>query len=291
MEFLRKLVRRINDNIILRNVVLALCGFIVLIVLTIILLNWYTRHGQVREVPDFSGMSLAEAHHAGRGARLKIEVNDSLYMPAYEGGVILEQYPAPGAEVKSGRRIFVTVNSYSQKMVVIPYVTGYSLRQAKNNLDLAGLEIAELIYHSDLATNNVLEQRFGNRVIRQGSKLEAEVGSGVTLVVGRSESAPLQAVPRVVGFSLREAKSRLWEVGFNVGKITPDEGITPLSQRDAKVYAQSVPPGMRAEYGTAVDISLTLDEEKMEKGLKDSARAAQAAAAAAASEVENDTTP
>lgn len=286
MGFLQNLVRRINRNIILRNVVLALCAFIVFIVLAILSLNLFTRHGQERLVPDFSGMTVEEALRAGRGSKLRIEVNDSLYVPAYEGGIILEQNPGPGDEVKSGRRIFVTVNSYRQKKVVIPYVTGYSLRQAKTNLDLAGLEIEKLIYRPDLATNNVLEERFGDKIIRPDNKLEAEVGSGITLLVGRGDDAVLQVVPRVVGFSLREAKSRLWEIGFNLGKVTVDEGITPLNERDAKVYSQSPAPGSRMEYGTPVNISLTLDEPKVEKGVAEAARAARAAAEAWAREQE-----
>lgn len=280
MNFLKKLVQRINRNILLRNAVLALCALIVLIFLISILLNVFTRHGQVRQVPDLSGMTVTEAKHAGRGAHLRIEINDSLYVPAYPGGVILEQIPAPGTEVKSGRRIFVTVNSFRQKTVVIPYVTGYSLRQAKNNLDLAGLEIDKLIYRPDMATNYVLEEFYGDKIITQGSKLETEVGSGITLIVGRSDDSRPQTIPRLAGFPLREAKSRLWEAGFNVGKITYDEGINPLNQRDAKAYIQSPGPGVRAALGATVNFSVTLDEQKVEKGIKDAVKSAKAAAEA-----------
>ena len=157
MDFLRKLARKINGNPISRNLVLAACAIIVFMCVVNLLLNLFTRHGQVRDVPDFSGMTVEEAVKAGKGASLKIEVNDSLYVPAYPGGVILEQNPSAGARVKSGRHIFVTINSFHQKMVTVPYVTGFSLRQAKNNLEMAGLEIKELIYKSDIATNYVLE--------------------------------------------------------------------------------------------------------------------------------------
>ena len=141
MDFLRKLARKINGNPISRNLVLAACAIIVFMCVVNLLLNLFTRHGQVRDVPDFSGMTVEEAVKAGKGASLKIEVNDSLYVPAYPGGVILEQNPSAGARVKSGRHIFVTINSFHQKMVTVPYVTGFSLRQAKNNLEMAGLEI------------------------------------------------------------------------------------------------------------------------------------------------------
>ena len=263
---------------ITRNLVLAACAIIIFVFVVSQLLNLFTRHGQVRSVPDLSGMTVEEATHAGRHAKLQIEVNDSLYMPAYPGGVILEQTPSPGAKVKSGRHVFVTINSFRQKMVVIPYVTGFSLRQAKNNLELANLQIKELIYRDDIATNNVLEERFDGRLIRPNNKIEAEVGSGVTLIVGRGADAATQPVPRLVGFTAREAKSRLWEVGFNVGKVTADDGINALNEREAKVYAQSPGTGSRQPLGTRVNFSITLDDKKLDKGRKDSDRDAREAA-------------
>ena len=161
MDFLIKLARKINGNVIYKNLVLAACGIIVFVCVVNLLLNLFTRHGQIREVPDFSGMTVEQALKAGKGASLRIEVNDSLYVPDCAGGVILEQTPAPRARVKSGRHIFVTINSFHQKMVDVPYVTGFSLRQAKNNIEMAGLEIEELIYRPDMATNYVLEERCG----------------------------------------------------------------------------------------------------------------------------------
>lgn len=282
MDYLRKLIAKTSGNPIARNLVLALCAIIVFGFVANLLLNLFTRHGQVREVPDLSGMTIDEANHAGKSASLRIEINDSLYVPAYPGGVILEQNPAAGAKVKSGRRVFVTINSYNQKMVTIPYVTGYSLRQAKSNLEMAGLGIDKLIYQNDLATNNILEERYNGRVIRPGNKLQAEMGSGITLVVGLGSENTVQAVPRLAGFSLHEAKSRLWEAGFNVGRIKRDAGINLLNEKDAHVCAQSPAAGTRLGLGTSVDITITLDDKKVEEGHKQADRSMRAAAQALA---------
>ena len=255
MEFLRKLARKINGDVITRNLVLAACAVIVFVFVVSQLLNLFTRHGQVKVVPDFSGMTVEEALRAGRNASLRIEINDSLYVPAYPGGVILEQNPASGARVKSGRHIFVTINSFHQKKVEIPYVPGFSLRQAKNNIEMEGLEIKEIIYRNDIATNNVLEERYEGKAIRPGSKVEAEIGSGVTL-------------------------GRLWEAGFNVGKISGDDEINALNEREAKVYQQTPATGSRQPLGTTVRLSITRDEKKLEDGHKTSDRDARAAAKA-----------
>ena len=46
-----------------------------------LLLNLFTRHNKHVEVPDFMNMTLDEALAASRGDKLRIEVNDSLYVP------------------------------------------------------------------------------------------------------------------------------------------------------------------------------------------------------------------
>ncbi|MBE5033981.1 PASTA domain-containing protein [Gallalistipes aquisgranensis] len=276
MNPLRKLIERINGNVIARNVVLAVCAVVIFLFLVSVLLNLFTRHNKYKQVPDFSGMNIEEARQAGRKASLRIEINDSLYVPMYEGGVILDQNPAPGAEVKSGRRIFVTVNSFRQKMVRIPYVTDFSLRQAKNNLEVAGLEIDRLIYREDIATNYVLEEHYRGELITSGSDVRAEVGTGVTLVVGMSPEDSTTVIPKVVGFPLKEAKSRLWEVGLNVGRITAEEGINALNENEARVYMQEPEQSHLVTLGTPVALKLTLDTKKVEQGSAASDRAAEA---------------
>ena len=139
-------------NYVVRNIVLAVSLLVIVLFAANLLLNLFTRHNKHVEVPDFMNMTLDEALAASRGDKLRIEVNDSLYVPAFDPGVILEQRPAAGTEVKPGRRIYVTVNSSQQRMIDVPYVAGYSLRQAKNILETAGLEIEKLVYVDDIAT-------------------------------------------------------------------------------------------------------------------------------------------
>ena len=68
MNPLLKLARRINSSVIARNLVLAACAIIVFVFVVNLLLNLFTRHGQVRVVPDFSHMTVEEAAHAGKEA-------------------------------------------------------------------------------------------------------------------------------------------------------------------------------------------------------------------------------
>ncbi len=222
-----------------------------------------TRHGSRCTVPDFAGIRLDEARRLAEKHDLKLHINDSLFVPAYEGGIVLDQLPEGGVEVKPGRTVYITINAFREKMVPVPYVAGRSLRQAKNMLEIAGLEIAELIYRPDIATNYVLEEFCKGQPVTNETRMESEMGSGVTLHVGVEENHGGTIVPQLVGFALPEAKGRLWELGLNVGRIDFDEGINLLNQKKARVYAQMPVAEYSIALGSRVDLKLTLDEKKI----------------------------
>lgn len=244
------------------HIVLAALSLLALAIVAHILMQVGTRHGARRTVPDFAGMSLDEADHVARKHDLKLLVNDSLYVPTYEGGIILDQLPERAVEVKPGRTIYITINSFKQKMVAVPYVAGRSLRQAKNMLEVAGLGIDRLIYRADIATNYVLEEYCDGKPVTSRSRMEAEVGSGITLYVGVQGGYATTAMPRLIGLPIQQAKSRLWEQGLNVGNVVFDEGVNLLNQKDARVYAQSPGQEQSVALGTNVDLRLTLDATK-----------------------------
>lgn len=262
LEQLKKYWAKVGEHPFLKHLFIIVCVLLVLGVATHLLLLLGTRHSAHRTVPDLTGIPLEEALGEARRQGLEIIVNDSLYVPAYDGGVVLDQLPEKGVGVKPGRTVYVTINSYRQKMVTVPYVAGRSLRQAKNMLEVAGLGIEQIVYRPDLATNYVLEEYADGKRISEKSRVQLEAGSGVTLYVGESGSVST-LVPKTVGLHLQQAKSRLWELGLNIGKISFDEGINLLNQREARVYLQMPSAGSRARLGAKVDLKLTLDAAKV----------------------------
>ena len=266
---------RIKQNPIIYHAILICVVLVAIILLASLLMNIVTRHGTHRTVPDFMGVKIAEAEQMAKQSKLQIIINDSLFVPAYEGGIVLDQLPKGGVEVKAGRKIYVTINSFRQKMVAVPYVAGRSLRQAKNMLEVAGLEIEKLIYEEDIATNYVLGEYVGHEQITEESKAEIEMGSGVILKVGVEPDKNSTIVPKAIGQSLQAAKSRLWEQGLNIGKINCDEGINLLNQKDARVYRQSLAHNSTTKLGATVDLWLTLDDKLVEKNSTASDKAAR----------------
>ena len=258
-------IERLKASPVAYHAVLIALTLLVIILSSSILMSVITRHGTHRTVPDFMGVRIADAERIAKNERLDIIINDSLFVPAYEGGVVLDQLPKGGVEVKAGRKVYVTINSFREKMVEVPYVAGRSLRQAKNMLEVAGLGIEKLVYEEDIATNYVLAEIVEGREMTRDTKVEIEMGSGVVLKVGVEPDRNTTIVPKTIGQSLQSAKSRLWEQGLNVGKVNFDEGVNLLNQKDARVYRQSLNHNATTSLGATVDLWLTLDEKAVEK--------------------------
>lgn len=264
---------RLKSRPILWNLVLIAVVLVLLLVLSYIALAVGTRHGMRRTVPDFTGLGLKDAQYYAEQRGLKLIINDSLYVPAYPGGMVLEQLPNGGVDVKEGRKIYITINSFAQKKLPMPYVAGRSLRQAKNMLEGAGFGIEKLEYVEDIATNYVLAQYLGGVEITAESNIKIEKGTGVVLKVGVSPDQNMTTVPRLIGRKLFDAKGKLWEQGLNVGDVTYDEGITLLNEDDARVCRQSIMQSSQMPLGSAVSIHLTLDKEVVAAAAAEAERA------------------
>lgn len=266
----KNILNYIQNHFFLRNVTVAVCLAIILIYIVSVVLKIYTRHGQNYTVPDFVGMTVKEATPLLEEANLKIEVIDSLFVSGRKPGEILDQSPDAEMKVKSGRNIFVTINAERPRSEFVPFVTGYSLRQAKNTLETRGFTIRRLRYIDDVATNNVVEQSLNGRVISGDYQVKAELGSKIDLVVGQNPSSPLPIVPKVVGLTLREAQNRLWETGLNMGETISDGTCNKENAGSVKVWKQVPNQLERAMYGSNVTLYLTADPGRVTVGLKES---------------------
>ena len=264
---MKKFWNWLKQYTILYHLVVVLLVFLGVAVVSFLAKSLGTRHRARRTVPDFVGLRLNDAEYFASRRDLQIVINDSLHVSAYPGGVVLDQLPKGGVVVKPGRKIYVTINSVRQPMVAVPYVAGRSLRQAKNMLETAGLTIDFLEYTEDLATNYVLAEYVGGVEVLEESDMRVEKGSGVVLRVGVTESDTYTSVPQILGRTLFEAKSRLWESGLNIGEINFDEGVQTLERNRAKVYLQSRNPGDDASYGATVSLRLTNDTEKVDSAV------------------------
>lgn len=225
-----------------------------------------TRHGKIIEVPNFMGMSIEDAEGVALKSDLNLIVRDSIFDVDLPGGTIVDQLPKTSTvrevTVKPGRKIYVTVNAYTRRMVNIPYVAKQTLRQALNQIERSGLTVSRLVYEADMtSTDYVIKQKVDNREILPTTERKVPVGTGVTLHVSYQHEEQNTQTPRLVGLSLQQAKNTLWDNGLNLAKVIYDDSVEDLiARRKARVYKQSSKIGTSLRRGSEVTLYLTCDE-------------------------------
>ena len=249
---------------IITNVVLAVVFFIALLVVTQLCLKTITRHNQVITVPDFTDLSVADAKIVAKRYDIRTEVTDSVYVKRMEKGHVFSQNPVAGSQVKKNRCIKLTINSSQTKMVKMPNLVGYSLRQAKTEILASGLTVGKLVYREDLATNNVLDQFIAGRYVAPGTEVEAE--TPVDLLLGLSPEDNNTYIPYLVGFTLPVAKDNIFENSLNLGNVTYDETVQNYQDTLNAVIYQQTPayhPGSPVAMGTTIHLKLTTSQAKI----------------------------
>ena len=102
----------------------------------------YTYHGMGIEVPDLTKVNFSRAKQLLEEKGLQIMVNDSGYNKQYPADCILAQSPVAGSKVKTGRTIYVTVNSPSSPTFAIPdVIDNCSAREAEARLSAMGFQL------------------------------------------------------------------------------------------------------------------------------------------------------
>lgn len=249
----------LSKNWIVRNLVGAVIFFVALLLGATIFLGVITHHGQTIEVPDLTSMSVDKARHEASRKNLKVEVIDSIFVRRMEKGAVYSQNPKAGARVKKGRRIMLTINAKAAKKISMPNLVGYSMRQAKAELNARGLSLGRLIYVNDIATNNVLKQFYRNREIRPGRQIES--GSDIDLQVGLNPSDNMTYVPNVKGMKYLRAVDAVHDNSLNLGRVVFDKTVKNYSDSlNATVFKQTPEPSRNPLLmGSEVTIHLSLD--------------------------------
>lgn len=257
------MVKNFFKNWIVKNLLLTIAVVAAVIAAAIIFLNLYTRHDKGLSVPDFYGMNFDEASAEASLNDMTVSIADSIYVKDLEPGAVYKQVPKAGSAVKKGRRIQLTINAYLPKTVTMPDIVGYSMRQARAELSSIGLKTGKLIYQEDIATNNVLRQKYNGRDIDPGVKIKS--GSSIDLVLGLNPSDNETFIPDLRRMNTYNAVELLQESSLNIGRIVYDNTVkTRDDSIKAVVYRQTPEPSeYPLEMGAEVIIYLTTDHNKI----------------------------
>lgn len=259
------LIQFLRSRTFLKHLLIYLVSFAILCWIIMASLASYTSHGESVDVPDFTGVKLAELDNFVTGKRVRYLVIDSIYDTKSKPGVVVKQEPEPGAKVKDDRTIYLYVTSLLPPSIQMPKLIDRSLRQAATMISSYGLKMAPPKFVSDQCANCVLEQMVKGKKIAAGELIPK--GTVIQLVVGKGLSEEEVGVPCVLGLSKKEAVEKLAGASLSIGYIKYDE---PKDSAKSRVYRQSPSCGRESiNMGASVDLFLTADKDKI-PALRDS---------------------
>ena len=268
-ERIKRMIKYINQHILLRNIVIAILITALVVILLFSWLRINTRHGEAFSVPDLTGFTIAELDQILESKKLRWEIFDSVYSNEYERGTVVEQHPRPGFKVKKGRKIYLTMNAMNPENIMMPDLVNLTIRQAQSRLESYGLKIGKITYEPDLGINVVLAQKYQGKPIAEGDTIIK--GSFIDLILGRGLSNESIKVPKLIGLTLEEATLKAADSYLRLGAIIPDPDIQEEFEPIAKIYRQrpEYNKSISIPFGSSIDVWLTLDSVKILVELND----------------------
>ena len=127
---------------------LAMAVLVALLVLDVKYgLDIYTHHGESLTIPNVKHKAFKDAERILDDLGIIVVVSDTGYVKTLPPDCILEQQPEAGAIVKSGRIIYVIINSPSTPKLTIPdIIDNSSVREARAKLMAMGFKVLEPEY-------------------------------------------------------------------------------------------------------------------------------------------------
>jgi len=225
-----------------------------------------TNHGEKVVVPSVMRMNINKVRSALEEGGFRYEVMDSIWEPKLPKGIVLDQKPAPGDSVKEGRKIYVTINARTDKMVKlsIANLTG-GTSKASEAIDY--LITNDLVHDSIILVPGQYDGMFLNFVDHNGRELKegdlVKAGSEISIKVSHTEGVEIK-IPKVKGKTLKEA------VKIMKGKLLnplPMESadnacIGGLDSNMAIVYMQRPECGSDIKVGREVSLFYSCDSTR-----------------------------
>lgn len=223
------------------NILAGILILVLLIVIALQSLEFFTHHDQSLKIPDVKGKAIAEATALLERQGFEVMVQDSVYYDTIPGLTVVKQFPDPDATVKVNRTVYLTINRAIPPTIEMPNLVGMSFRNAELQLKARGLRLGDTSYKPDIAKNAVLEQIVDGEGVKPGSKIT--MGTTVSLVLGAGLGFLEMSVPDLFGLNFDEARALLDAQGITLGSVIAepdvrDSGIAFIYRQQPERYAE-----------------------------------------------------
>ncbi len=211
--------------------------------------------GNSVNTPGVINLTETEGADAARQAGLTLQVVGAVQSTNVKQGVILEQSPAPGEQIKKGGEINIKVSTGPQ-YALVPQVEDTWWEESRLKVKEAGFEAKVQYEHSQtVPTGAVISvSRSAGEVYQQGEKLKVVVSSGPVDSLG----ADTVIMPDIKGMAYQNAKAALNSKGLRV--VRRDDRYTGEAA-EGIILSQSAVAGAQMHAGDIVYVQVGLGIE------------------------------
>lgn len=174
-----------------------------------------------------------------------VEIEPSAYN---EPGVILEQDPVAGEQVREGQNVIYLTVSCEVLTEKMPDLVNQSSSQAREAL-------LELNLNLTIRTETEFSEFVEGQVIRTLPEADVTLRDGdtVTLYVSLGQQATMAEVPYLLGETLEQARTMLKEAGLECGPVRMVSSDAP----EGEVLTQSIGGGQTVRSGSSIDLTVS----------------------------------
>jgi eukaryotic-like serine/threonine-protein kinase len=226
-------------------IIILVGGAAAIFILDQVIMPFYVKSDDVAVVPKVVGMKKAQAIQTLTDADYEPVEYEVRFDDKVAEGIVIRQTPEPGEETKSGRKVFLVISG-GKEMVVVPDLTGKSVRDAKMQLLKSNLTIGEVEFaYSEAAPNGT--------IFKQAPSAGTKISSATTvnIVVSQGPLYGRVPVPDLKGLLLSEAISALNNAKLTLGNVNWE---SRPEGRPNTVIEQYPTPGELLIEGSAVDL-------------------------------------
>ena len=206
-------------------------------------------------VPDFRGMTLAEAQTKANELGIGIKQTSTAASDTYASGQVMSQDVTPNTKVAENTTINVVISSGAANITIPTGLAGMAQTDAENSLIALGLTPAAVLQASDtVATGCVIGSDPA-----EGTAVAA--GTTVTLYISSGSTGATVTVPDVTGYDQSTAMSILDEYGLTYTATTGYDSNYEVGQ----VIAISPGAGTAVPAGSSITLTINSTDAATEQ--------------------------
>lgn len=192
------------------------------------------------EVPKVKGLTENDAYNRLKSAGFDLQPVQRVFDAKIAKGYAIETTPVAGLLLPKGSPVTLIVSEGIEAKAV-PGVVGKTAAEAKSTLEKAGFKVTvREEYHDTVAAGKVIRQDPDEGVVLQ-------TGSTVTITVSKGKDEV--SVPKVIGLTEAEARTKIEALGLEVLK---NEVVDPANV--GKVVNQNPAENAKVPHGSTVTI-------------------------------------